>query len=167
MKSKWKRACVAVALIIVLILAAREIGWIDFNLHTSNISATHASTLNRFQLRNEDRFSYNFSLLHGGEVLYTHNNTVHGSDPMVIDAVLETPVYTGNTVTPFVKDFKMEYICNFSTVKSPDDSGLSGSISGSVNARILGLCSRRMARQLALDSATKYIQSEAEKWGKL
>jgi hypothetical protein len=167
LKSKWNRACVAVALIVVLIFAAREIGWLDFNLHTSNISATHAAVLNRSQLRDEDRFSYNFSLLHGGEVLYTYNNTVHGSAPLVIDAVLETPLYTGNTTIPLVRDFKMEYVCNFSTVKSPDDSSLSGSISGTVNARILGLCSRRTARQLALDSATKYIQSEAEKWGKL
>ncbi len=166
MRSKWKRTCVAVALIVVLLLAAREIGWLDFNLHTSNITATHTAGLNRSQLRDEDSFSYNFSLLQGGEVLYTYNYTVHGSAPMIIDAVLETPVYTGNTGMPFIKDFKMEYVCDFSTVNSPNESSLSGSFSGTVNARILGLCSRRTARQLALDSATKYIQSEVEKWGK-
>jgi hypothetical protein len=166
LRRNLRRATLALAITVVLLFIAREIGWLDFSLHTSVISATHTLGLNRSQMGTDEGFSYNFSLLQGEEVLYAYNNSMDGSEPMEIKALLDAPVFTGNTAMPFVKDFKMEYICNFSTVKSPNDSNLSGSISGTVNARILGFCSRRAARQRALDSAIKHIQSEVEKWGK-
>jgi hypothetical protein len=106
---------------------------------------------------------YNVSLRSGNKELGVITIGNGGKSSLVIQAEMSTPEYRGNTWMPFYKQFTMKYACPFKTLSGPPKCKVEGKIDGSVKLRILGICSRNKACQLALEQATQSITEYLKK----
>lgn len=140
-----------------VIVVFRESGILDINLYGSVISSSNKLTKKLTTPGKETRFSYNLTIKHGNEIIASHCHIYDSLPPIEILAIISEPVYSGNYYWPLVKVFKMKYQCEFAGSKDPTGFIVAGNISGEVNARLNGFCSRNKAKALALEEARKQI----------
>jgi hypothetical protein len=98
-----------------------------------------------------------------GKTLANSTHSYNNLPPIEIEAVLDEPIYSGNYVLPLVKNFKMTYLCKFTTTKSSSGHEVEGKIKGEVEGKIRGYCSRRKAKELVFAEAEKQITSYFQK----
>lgn len=156
---KKKRTLLIICGIVIGLVVLREIGIVDVNLPISKLSSSHKSSMSRSYSGQEKRFSYHLTVRHKDEIVFSHTLQYGNLPEIEIEAILEEPIYTGNFLVPLYKDFKMTYLCNYNTLKSPSGHKVAGKIEGEVNAKIYGLCSRRKAKELAFEKAKEQIVS--------
>ncbi len=156
MKRK-KRVVLVLGGIILLLAALREIGVVDVHLHKSMLSASQFSTMGQSNSANEENFSYHMDLKYQEKTIHTFAHSAGKLPPIEIEAILEEPVYSGNSALPLFKNFKMTYECNYSTIKTSSGHTVQGEIEGEVVAKIYGFCSRRKAKELAFEKAKEQI----------
>lgn len=157
---KRKNVALKILVGLVLCLILREFGLIDASFYRSNLSSTRSQTTqsNRGQSNvGGKHFSFNLTIKHHNQKLDSLSHSYNSLPPLEIEATLEEPVYSGTTALPLVKNFTMTYQCKFTTLTSPNEQSVSGTIEGKVTAKIQGLCSRKKARELAFEEAKKQI----------
>jgi hypothetical protein len=154
-----RRALIVIGCLLLCFVVLREIGVVDTNLYKSTLSASQTAVIAQTSRGEEKHFSYHLAIKHENEMVDNHSHSYNNLPPIEIEATLEEPVYSGNCTLPFMKNFRMTYLCTFTTVKSPTERLVHGKINGEVTARIHGLCSRRKARELAFEEAKRQVVS--------
>ena len=161
---KHMRILLVIGCAILCLEGLREFGVLDVNLYKSALSASQSATIAQSYTGEESHFSYHLTVNYRNAPLYadmhSYNNDV---SPIEIAATFDEPVYSGNSLLPLAKDFKMTYQCKFTSAKSPGGRNVHGQIGGEVKAQIYGLCSRRKARELAFSEARQEIISYFQK----
>ena len=154
-----KTALIVAGCLLLCLVVLREIGVIDANLYRSTLSATQTAVIGQTSRGEEKHFSYHLTIKQKNKTLDSHSHSYNNLPPIEIEATLEEPVYSGNCTLPFMKNFRMKYVCEFTTATSPTERTVHGKIDGEVTAKIQGLCSRRKARALAFEEAKKQVAS--------
>ena len=157
--TRKKIALIVIGCVVLCLVVLRESGVVDANLYKSTLSTTQTAVIAQTNRGEEKHFSYHLALRHKNATLDEHLHSYNNLPPIEIEATLEEPFYSGNCSLPFTKNFRMTYLCKFTTVKSPTDRTVHGKIDGEVTAKIHGLCSRRKARELAFEEAKKQVVS--------
>ena len=158
MKRK-KLTLLVIGCVLLCLVVLREIGVVDVNLYKSILSTSQSSTKSQTNPGENKHFSYHLIVKHKLETLFRHTYMYDNLPPIEIEATQEAPVYSGNYVLPFVKNFKMTYQCEFTTTKSPSGHTVEGQLKGEVTAKVHGFCSRMKAKELAFEEAKKQIAS--------
>ncbi|MFP6596674.1 MAG: hypothetical protein VCC01_04395 [Candidatus Hydrogenedentota bacterium] len=155
--------------VLVGVFFLRESGTLDWNLYKSEVTS-ESSTSKSGSLRgpanegpDSKHFSYRYSLEHEGAIIHQYSYDYGGMEPLIIEAVLDEPEYSGNYKWPFTKNFTMTYRCVFTTTEAAGEREVSGEMDGEVNVKIRGICSRLKSKKIAFDEATKYINNYLEK----
>lgn len=156
---KKKRILLIIGGVLVCLLILRETGVLDINLYHSAMTSSQSATKSQTNPGEEKRFSYHVVVNHKTQGVSGQMFHYDNLPPIEIEATLEDPVYSGNFVLPFVKNFEMTYQCEFTTTKSPSGHEVEGQIKGQVSAKIYGFCTRAKAKELAFEQATKQITS--------
>jgi hypothetical protein len=160
---KKKPAVLAIAGVFVGLVVLRETGAVDVNLYKSELSNSQAATKSETNPGTDKHFNYFYNLKQKEKLLSVGLHSSADPHPLQIAATLEDPVYSGNWLMPFAKNFKMTYRCQYITVDSPNGHTVQGKIEGEVQAEIYGFCSQRKARALAFESAKKQIVDYLQK----
>ena len=160
---RGKRILLIVLCVLLCLFVLREIGIVDVNLYKSRLSNKYSHTKNHVNLGQEKHFSYHVTLKQGSEIIGNYQHSYDNLPQVEIEAVLDEPIYSGNYALPFVKNFKMTYLCNFTTMKSAGGHEIKGQIKGEVEGEIRGFCSRRKAKELAFEKAKKQMTDFCQK----
>ena len=160
---RGKSVLLIVFCVLICLVVLREIGIVDVNLYKSRLSNNYSHTMSRVNPGREKHFSYNVTLKKGSEVIGNYQHSLENLPGVEIEAVLGEPIYSGNYALPFVKDFRMTYVCEFTTTKSAGGHEVEGQIKGEVEGKIHGFCSRKKAKGLAFAEAEKQIASFFQK----
>lgn len=163
MKREGRRVLLIICCVLLCLVILREIGIVDVHLYKSVLLASQSATKTHLHTGQEKQVSYHLTVKHRRETFHTHTHSYNNLPPIEIEAVLEEPVYSGNFSLPLIKNFKMPYLCAYETTNSPSGSQISGRIEGEVNVSIRGFCSRRKAKEVALQEAKKQITSYFQK----
>src|SRR5215469_4477062 len=158
MKRK-KIAILVIGSVLLGVAVLRETGAIDASVYKSNLSVSQTTTKSDTYSGDEKHFSYHLTIKHTNQTLQSQTYSYNNLLPIEIEATLEDPVYSGNCILPLIKNFKMAYQCEFTTVGPSSEHKIKGKIQGEVTAVIHGLCSRRKAKELAFEEAKKQIIS--------
>ena len=160
MTRKKKKILLIIGCAFLCLVVLREFGILDVNLHKSLFS-TSQFVIKRYENAGEKtkHFSYSVTVKHQNEIVFTHTQIHDNLPPIEVEVIINKPVYQGNFFMPLIKDFKMSYLGEYKTTDSPNGYGLNGEIKGDVTAKILGLCSRKKAKDLAFNEAKKQIES--------
>ena len=161
-----KRVRLIVGCVVLCLILLREVGILDVSKYQSTLSTTFDSSAITIYQGKAHEIGFTMTLSCDGETIFARNYIRGDTQPIVVKAILTAPIYTGNTFLPFVKNFTALYTCEYSTVDSPTGHELSGTISGDIDASIIGLCTRRKAKALAFEAILKNIESRFETLGK-
>jgi hypothetical protein len=152
-----------VACILLCLVVLREAGLVDINLYKSMLSISQSSNKTRTNSGQEKHFSYHLTIKHNNETLYSDTYSHNNLPAIDIEATLFETNYSGNSVLPFFKNYKMTYQCEFKTTNSPIGHTVDGMIDGVVTAKVHGLCSHRKAKELTFEGAKKQLISYFQK----
>ncbi len=157
--TRTRLALVLLAFLCVLLLVARETSSLRLNAHTTQMSRSQSS---HWAVSNHDGgngLGYDIKLLRNGRAWMEHRRVILGQPRIQIEGELKDVVYAGTDWMPLYKNFSMTYVCDFATPPSEEvGPSLQGSISGEIEIRITGFCSRREARRIAMNEAKKGIR---------
>ncbi|MHC4552780.1 MAG: hypothetical protein ACYSUT_08440 [Planctomycetota bacterium] len=160
---KKKLALLIIFCLLLSFFALRAVGIVDVNLYKSMLSCSHSITKSTVNPSQEKQFSYQVILKHGDKILENYSRSYNNHPPIKIEAILDDPIYSGNYSLPLVKNFKMTYLCTFTTTESSDGHEVEGKIKGKVEGEIQGFCSCKKAKELAFEEAKKEITSYLHK----
>jgi hypothetical protein len=155
--SRTRLVIVCVVAFFVLLLVAREVGAVRLNLYSSQSSSSRTGSHTVGYNGEKQTLSYDIRLTRDGREWMAHRRIILGSPRVSIEGELGGIEYSGLDWTPLWKSFSMSYVCEFETVDSDGPARIAGKVEGSVEYRIVGLCSRREARRLALETAKQKV----------
>jgi hypothetical protein len=155
MRYKKRRILLLILIFVLLLNVLRLIGIIDFDLYSSNINSNqNASIANSKKLGN-----YRIEFEHNNKKIYTHVIMSDNEEPVPVVVKIEEYNFTGNYFIPFFKKFTTAYKCTFKTPNMSSDNvfteenQISGEVEGTVVSEIMGICSIKKAKELAIEKA--------------
>jgi hypothetical protein len=150
---------VAVGLLLILLFVLRELGTVSFDLYTSEAATERTGTfMGSFPTGDDPSLSYDLTLSYDGEPL--SYSSVHVMDKPVLDINVDViPTVLGSPGMPLYKSFSVEFSAPWESSTPDGMYSLSGNVTGSTQMKIIGLCTRRKALELAQDEIMNNVDT--------
>lgn len=150
---------VSASIVSLLLVYMIIFGYIDFNLYKSYVTSNEIASI----AYSNESASYNINFEYNGRSVHMYRIQRDEKESIDIKVNIEDYKYNGNYYVPLYKNFTMDYTCSVANLESEDSdkNRVNGNIKGSVNAKIIGLCSIKKAKKVveaqALEAIKKYV----------